>query len=332
MTLARLKGPSQLIYLLWRYRTTLSTDKRDKIYGTLGFSQDEFAYKIQVDYRIPWQQVFQQVAETIIRESNSLWILVCAGSTAEALPSWVPDWSNSCMDYAHGREETQHLDPGSASRHPRLGHREERSLEYHSNVERSTARQFSFHGPALNVAIRVVGQVSNAVTIEPSAKLEVTGDGYQIVFLLWTLRRLTKPYAALSVVYNAMWYHALLWLRYINDCTSFSHIFMWKESQTVGPKVEDHKTLLQLSRTLMDLMKKLHISDSDLDRLMQQNSIREWDECIDQSMRKLPESERSALLLFLEASGLQFLIQSNLPMEYRDGHEQRNAILNGQCI
>jgi hypothetical protein len=88
--------------LLLQLRAQAATDPRDKIYGLLGMSSNE--YGIEVDYRIGKAELYTRVARFLLRR-----VLVMLSwiegperqvSLGRELPSWVPDFSmqqTSCI-------------------------------------------------------------------------------------------------------------------------------------------------------------------------------------------------------------------------------------------
>lgn len=71
------------------YRIMLASDPRDKVYGILGLLPT--ALEITPDYTKSLQQVYTELAQEIIRATQSFAILVDACSRESDLQSWVPD-------------------------------------------------------------------------------------------------------------------------------------------------------------------------------------------------------------------------------------------------
>lgn len=86
---------STLLDVLARFRWTNATDARDKIYGLLGLVSH---HSISVDYSKTTQQVYMDVALSLINDSSNLDIL-CQSPWSDLvyrmpdLPSWVPDFT-----------------------------------------------------------------------------------------------------------------------------------------------------------------------------------------------------------------------------------------------
>ena len=107
---------SLLQYAVYRYRISMSTDPRDKIYALLGFNENLTAGKqscepIVPDYTKSVTQVYIEATQYLLETSRNLSIL----STVEDrtfrelknLPSWVPDYSVSCTSgIGHRRWKT----------------------------------------------------------------------------------------------------------------------------------------------------------------------------------------------------------------------------------
>ena len=117
------QGPVRgLHWYLQRAWQLQATNPADKVYGLLGFVQGQYAIRlsdagdklsrqnwqhgkvggkreIQVDYDLPFQIIYEEVARLILDEEESLNILADAGCgksrRSQHLPSWVPDWSSS---------------------------------------------------------------------------------------------------------------------------------------------------------------------------------------------------------------------------------------------
>jgi hypothetical protein len=88
-----------LLSLLYRFRSFLSTDKRDKIYALMGLTDTDLVrIHLVPDYRSSPQQVYTRLAESLFNSSDTLDLLSIPHGTTEfskTLPSWVPDWSDS---------------------------------------------------------------------------------------------------------------------------------------------------------------------------------------------------------------------------------------------
>lgn len=88
----RIEGGTPLLRLLQEFSDRQASDDRDKVYGLLGLTNQE--YQIRPDYMCNVFETYRITVLTLIREENSL---ACwAGdqqNRRESLPWWVPDWS-----------------------------------------------------------------------------------------------------------------------------------------------------------------------------------------------------------------------------------------------
>lgn len=83
--------PSEII----RYsRLCHASDVRDKVYGILGLFEPDF---MTVNYMLPFETIFRQFSEALIRRNRALAILEGnrVGHSSTHLPSWVPDFSST---------------------------------------------------------------------------------------------------------------------------------------------------------------------------------------------------------------------------------------------
>ncbi|KAI1133663.1 heterokaryon incompatibility protein-domain-containing protein [Nemania abortiva] len=80
--------------LLWNTWDREAANPRDKIYSILGVARNELIPRIIPDYSKPMEQVYKEVARSIIMTEENLEILLAANGVAGTgmLPSWVPDW------------------------------------------------------------------------------------------------------------------------------------------------------------------------------------------------------------------------------------------------
>ncbi|KAK4187330.1 heterokaryon incompatibility protein-domain-containing protein [Podospora australis] len=81
------------------YRSRLSSDPRDKIYGLLGLSADGLSRHVALNYDAPVEQVFEDFTLLHIEHTGGLDLLGLLGgektSSSLNLPSYVPDWTLS---------------------------------------------------------------------------------------------------------------------------------------------------------------------------------------------------------------------------------------------
>ena len=70
--------------------------RQDQIFALFGLATDTQELEVKVDYTVPWEDVYTQLAVAYLKR-NDLWFLsYCQNTVAErssSLPSWVPDWS-----------------------------------------------------------------------------------------------------------------------------------------------------------------------------------------------------------------------------------------------
>ena len=89
----------KLLALLDKYRTSESTDPRDKVYALMGIAepQDICSLNLKVDYQLSVAEVFVLLAVSYLQRDGNLDILsyVHYGSNIKELPTWVPDWTPS---------------------------------------------------------------------------------------------------------------------------------------------------------------------------------------------------------------------------------------------
>ena len=87
-----------LLSLLTRTRTFLSTDPRDKVFALYGLTTSNLSsMNLRVDYQLTTAEVFTQVTLAILRSAKDLEILEAPRSGTElqaSIPSWVTDWSD----------------------------------------------------------------------------------------------------------------------------------------------------------------------------------------------------------------------------------------------
>jgi Heterokaryon incompatibility protein (HET) len=90
-----------LFQLLRRFHGSCAEDPRDKVFALLGLASlpsmaaleaDLKSFKVQVDYRVEVNVLFQRLAQSILKASKCLDLLSIPSCLANG-PSWVPDWS-----------------------------------------------------------------------------------------------------------------------------------------------------------------------------------------------------------------------------------------------
>ncbi|KAH6694338.1 heterokaryon incompatibility protein-domain-containing protein [Leptodontidium sp. MPI-SDFR-AT-0119] len=92
--LRRAAVPSPLIHLMRSFRHFQATDPRDKVFALLGISKDTEALRLHPDYRKSCQEVYSNLARTLIRNGYVEVLSLCEfPKQIDGLPSWVHDWS-----------------------------------------------------------------------------------------------------------------------------------------------------------------------------------------------------------------------------------------------
>jgi hypothetical protein len=84
-----------LLEMLLSFRTKISTDPRDKVYGITGLTSTRNNRGFTVDYSRTVSEVYRYVVKHVVTATHNLEIIsVGKGSVhPEWLPSWAPDWS-----------------------------------------------------------------------------------------------------------------------------------------------------------------------------------------------------------------------------------------------
>ncbi|KAK3701478.1 hypothetical protein LTR37_015452 [Vermiconidia calcicola] len=90
-----IKGSSKLIDILEMVWYSKATDPRDKVFAFLNLANDTKQLDIRPNYRAETNQLFVQVARSIVKAGQGGCLLLNAGISGStlAMPSWVPDWS-----------------------------------------------------------------------------------------------------------------------------------------------------------------------------------------------------------------------------------------------
>lgn len=87
-------GPSPLIHLMRSFRRFQATDPRDKVFALLGIAGDTEALGLRPDYRKSCEEVYSDLARTLIQNGFIELLSLCEFPKQIAgLPSWVHDWS-----------------------------------------------------------------------------------------------------------------------------------------------------------------------------------------------------------------------------------------------
>ncbi|KAI8713802.1 HET domain-containing protein [Fusarium sp. LHS14.1] len=87
-----------LLETMNKFRSWLATDPRDKVYGLLGLATDD-ADGISVNYSMPVNQVYENVALHSLKDSYKVMGLADPSSRRQGLASWAPDWSTELPFY-----------------------------------------------------------------------------------------------------------------------------------------------------------------------------------------------------------------------------------------
>ena len=105
ITKQRLLGCAHLSDILWNTWDREATDPRDKVFavlGLLGDGEDKAHPPPKADYSKSVDQVYRETAAFIIKNEDSLDILLAASGLEgqeKGLPCWVPDWRRTGNDH-----------------------------------------------------------------------------------------------------------------------------------------------------------------------------------------------------------------------------------------
>ena len=90
------RGGSNLTKALFLSYNFQCNDSRDKIYAMFGLANKEQVHDLRPDYTKHVQEVYQNLATSLITNDNCLDILCCVNhpQRIEGLSSWVPDWTS----------------------------------------------------------------------------------------------------------------------------------------------------------------------------------------------------------------------------------------------
>lgn len=93
-------SPTKLLPYLIFHRSKACADARDKVFGLLGVLSLHERSQIIVDYSMSIREVYTNVVEYVLRTTRRLDV-ICASihfpwhQSPKALPTWVPDWSQT---------------------------------------------------------------------------------------------------------------------------------------------------------------------------------------------------------------------------------------------
>lgn len=84
---------TNLLQLLWQFRSRESMNHADKVYALLGLANTWGRRQPMLpDYKLTVHQVYREVVREVIGSTNSLAILMGNLDKHDDLPTWVPDW------------------------------------------------------------------------------------------------------------------------------------------------------------------------------------------------------------------------------------------------
>ena len=178
---------SSLLRTLVAFRFTETGDPRDKIYSLLSIINPHGGSKIPVDYTMPWQKVYQNVAVHLLEGTRSLRFLTYGGLNENGLPTWVPDWTAPVADTIVSRNwsSTFHHCETVAGEILVL---EECSASSDLNVAQSQCIQYTgshIRIPALPVAVISTVIAAEAVPSHPSGILSALTKRVRLIKTLY---------------------------------------------------------------------------------------------------------------------------------------------------
>lgn len=121
---------SSLLQQLHDTRGNRATDPRDKVYALMGLLTPEDRSNVLVDYKKSIDEVYTEVAISILKKENSLRLLsgvqylthtqLCGDYRASSLPTWVPNWSSKSPTVSLGLSNP-YMEPYDAGGQPACG-------------------------------------------------------------------------------------------------------------------------------------------------------------------------------------------------------------------
>ena len=156
-----------LISLLLRHRTASTTDPKDRLYAFCGLAADAGpdGLNIRPDYRLPFHEVYRDMAVKMMTKGKSLDVLSVPGDQQNSeLPSWVPDLSKP-------------LQTGSLTG---LEHNIREHSPYRASLDTICRPEFSRDGHLLGLSGFMIDSVSQVAESQPMEE----GDGDAVAPIL----------------------------------------------------------------------------------------------------------------------------------------------------